>query len=130
MRGKVYNEDRARQLRDFSGLRFGAITPTDVDGLLDFNNKLFVLIEAKVTGASLPKGQRLALERVCDAIQDEDKTAAILVITHNTQVDQKIDFANCQVIEYRYKKTWKAPHSFINCRDAIEKLLIVAGVPF
>jgi len=31
IRGKVYNPGRAGQLKDFSGLRWGSMTPTDVD---------------------------------------------------------------------------------------------------
>ena len=33
-RGKIRNRECAGQLKDFSGLRFGKITPTDIDGFV------------------------------------------------------------------------------------------------
>jgi hypothetical protein len=128
MRGKIYNRTRAKQIRDFSGLRFGTITPTDVDGLLDFQNTLFVLIESKYKEAPLPRGQRLALERVCDAIQKAGKMCAVLIIAHETEPSRDIDFACCPVVEWRYKGCWRSPEQTITCRAAIEKLLEKCGL--
>ena len=44
-RGVIRNRQFAQQLRDFSGLRFGKITPTDIDGFMDFGDRLFVVLE-------------------------------------------------------------------------------------
>jgi len=41
VRGKIEHRDRARQIRDFSNLRYGNITPTDIDGLIEYQNKCF-----------------------------------------------------------------------------------------
>lgn len=128
MRGKIQNRERAKQLRDFSGLRFGSITPTDIDGFVEFGDKLFVWIEAKVVGASVCKGQRLALQRQCDAVQESGRTAAVLVIEHDTNPEEDIDFARCLVREYRFKGQWQYPTKPVTCREAIEKLLPTAGI--
>ena len=40
-RGKIENQDYAKQLFNFQGLRWDKITPTDIDGSLDFNGELF-----------------------------------------------------------------------------------------
>lgn len=130
MRGKIYNEARAKQIRDFSGLNFGTITPTDVDGLLDFGNKLFVLIEAKKEGVELPGGQRLALERMCDAIHDSGKMSALLIVTHDTPADQPIDFAGCPVTECKLNGEWKTIKHSTTCRKAIEYLLKLAKLEY
>ena len=49
-RGKIGNRRRALQIRDFTGLRWGNITPTDIDALIDFGDKVFVFIEVKKKG--------------------------------------------------------------------------------
>lgn len=136
MRGKIYNEARAKQLRDFSGLKFNKITPTDIDGLLDFGNRLFVLIEAKYKdpkkedAVALPHGQRLALGRVCDAIADAKKIALVLIITHSVPPSQVIDFAKCQVVEYRFNKKWKPATAGFTCRSSIEWFLDRLKIPY
>jgi len=38
------------------------IIPTDIDGFIDYGGKVFVYFEAKLIGAPVRRGQRLALE--------------------------------------------------------------------
>ena len=128
MRGKIQNRDRAKQLRDFTGLRFGSITPTDVDGFVEFRDKLFVWIEAKLAGAPVEQGQRMALERVCDAVSETERMAVVLVVDHNTDPTEDIDFASCSVREWRYLGEWREPVRPITCRAAIDTLLDKAHI--
>ena len=44
-RGVITNRARARQIRDFSGLQIGTITPTDLDGLIEFHDECFIFCE-------------------------------------------------------------------------------------
>ena len=129
MRGEIQNRNRARQLRDFTGLRFGSITPTDIDGFVEFRDRLFVWIEAKLTGALVGSGQRKALARQCDAIEESGRMAFVLVIEHDTEPEEDIDFASCPVREYRYHKEWREPTKPITCKAAIDKLLERAEIP-
>lgn len=104
-RGKIRNREFATQIRDFSGLRYGKITPTDIDGFLDFGNKLFVFIESKYGTGRLPYGQRLALERLCDACHCPPLRVSILLIGRHLEKDN-VDYANMRVVEYRWRKKW------------------------
>ena len=85
-------------------MKWGSIPPTDVDGLIDFGNKLFVLFELKHTRARVPYGQRLAIERVVDAIQSDTKEAFGIIATHDSDGD--IVAAEAIVTEYRYRGEW------------------------
>jgi hypothetical protein len=124
MRGEIYNRDRARQLRDFTGLQFGKITPTDIDGFVEFRGKLFIFIEIKLEGHELPHGQRKALERACDAIASAGMSAWVLVVEHNTDPQEDIDVASCPVREFRYDAQWGEPiKPPVTCREAISRLL-------
>ena len=128
MRGEIKYKDRARQLRDFTGLRFGSITPTDIDGFVEFRDKLFVWIEAKLTGAELLQGQRMALERQCDAVRETGRMAVVLVIEHDTEPEEDIDFASCPVRELRHHRKWRPPDEPITCKDAIAALVQAAHI--
>ena len=107
-RGEIYNPTLANQIRSFKGLRYGKITPTDIDAFMEFGNKAFVIIEGKGKNAPLPYGQNLALERLCDAIQDKDRAhySLLIVCEHVLKDDGVIDVGNSTVLKYRYGKKW------------------------
>ena len=65
--GKIRYPQRSKQIIDFSGIRFGNATPSNVDGLLELDNHFFVIFEFKhISAAKMSKGQRMMIERVCD----------------------------------------------------------------
>lgn len=107
-RGIIKRREFKNQVADMNGLCFGKITPTDLDAFIDFGNKLFVFIEAKYGDSKMPYGQRLALQRLCDACHKPPMRYAVLFLTsHETKGD--IDFSKTRITEYRYNGKWKAP---------------------
>jgi hypothetical protein len=104
-RGVIRDKDRARQVRNFSGMLYGTITPTDIDGLIEYRNKCYVLFEEKFGDAKLPRGQELALERICDDLGAK-KPTIFIVASHNTEPEQDIDVANSQVVKFRFESRW------------------------
>ncbi len=119
-RGKIRNRENALQIRDFSGLRWGNITPTDNDGFIDFQNNLFIYIELKYGNKQLDYGQELAFERQCDACQRGGVPTYFIVASHWAEGD--IDVANAVVTMCRYKKKWQYPKKQTTVREAIDKL--------
>ena len=109
-------------------MRFGSITPTDVDGFVEFRDQLFVLIETKVEGQELPDGQRKALERECDAVRETGRMSTVLVVEHDTPPDKDIDVAACAVREYRYEGHWHTPIKPTTCKQAIDIFLDKAHI--
>jgi len=120
-RGVIRNRDWATQVRDFSGLRYGTITPTDIDGLIEYKDIAFIVIETKHEGCEMPFGQRLALQRLCDACQKAGKETLLIVASHNTEGD--IDFANTKVVETRYLFRWKEQNNGMTTKEAIDIFL-------
>ena len=101
-RGEINNRDRAMQINDFRGLRYGTITPTDIDGFLDLNDNVFVFIELKYGDAELPYGQRLALERLCDAAWNGGKESYLLIGRHDvSDCATDVDVATAMLVELR-----------------------------
>ena len=128
MRGKIRNRERAKQLRDFTGLRWGKITPTDIDAFTEFGDKVFVFVEAKVNGVAMPFGQRLAFERLCDAVAESGRTAVYFVVEHDSNPEIDVDYANCPVEQYRYNCEWHKPAEQITCKKAIDALRSREGI--
>jgi hypothetical protein len=127
-RGQVGNIAKATQWRDYSGLRFERnITPTDIDGSVDFDGELFVMLEYKSKGAPLSHGQRLHLESHTNAINEGSKRAACLVCEHETPPDEPIDGAAARVVEYLWwgNQKWLRPSLSIDTYSAILKLKAV-----
>ncbi len=107
-RGVITNPDRARQLRDYSGLKFGTITPTDIDGFIEYQGKAHIFIELKHGSAPLPDGQQLAYERLIDDdIGKTNKPAIVIVATHHIDDPQlNINVADAVVDKYRWNGNW------------------------
>lgn len=127
-RGVIRNRAAASQLRDFSGLRYGRITPTDIDAYMEFGGRLFIFIEGKFGGASLPRGQMLALERLVDAMHlPPQRYAALIVAQHETQ-GTDVDIASAGVRAWRWGGKWRQPvERGITVRRAINRLVAAYG---
>jgi len=129
MRGVIKNRERKRQIVDMSGLRFpNGITPTDGDGFIEFDDQLFVWFEFKVKDAPIPYGQRLALERQCDAVAETGRIATVFVAEHDTAPAEDIDAAACMVRELRFQRKWRPPRQPITLREAIDRMREMAGM--
>ena len=102
-RGSTRNRKYATQARDFTGLQYGNITPTDLDGMIEFHNRCYIFIEAKYDGADMDPGQETALSRLCD---DMRKPSILIIARHRHPYPDAIDFANCGVEKYRWDGKW------------------------
>ena len=122
-RGKIRNREVAKQLRDYSGLRFNKITPTDIDGFLDFGDKLFIFIETKYGDTKLSYGQGLALIRLCDACANEKRESILILARHTTIKENDVDVSKAIVTVIRHKKQWKKQTEINTVRQMIDKII-------
>lgn len=81
-RGQIRLKARRRQILDFSGLRYGNITPTDLDGLIEYQDRAFVFYEYKYQGADMSQGQKKALTRLVDCIQKSGRPSVLFLCRH------------------------------------------------
>jgi len=115
-RGKIRNREYAKQLRDFSKLRWGNITPTDIDGYFEMDNQIFVFIEIKYGSREMLRGQALALERLVDVV-GETKDAILIIGMHGYEPAADIDAGSCIVKKYRTRNKWRIPFKEITVRE-------------
>lgn len=103
-RGTPQFPDRMKQLIRFDGLRLdGGITPTDIDGFFEIHGETFVFFEVKLEGATLPKGQSLALTRLVDYLTQAGRDAVLFVCVHNVEKDREIMVRDLEVAKVYYK---------------------------
>lgn len=120
--GKWHTPARAAQERDYSGLRFErGITPSDIDAVIDFNNRLWILIEMKVAGVPLPAGQRLMLARLCESLSRITPTF-LLIAEHNTPASRPIDAGALWVMEMYDGSHWRQATRPATVRQIIDLL--------
>ena len=122
----LHNREQAGQLKIFAGLKWGSISPTDIDGFLDFGDRLFVFVEVKHGESMPPTGQRIALERLCDACEAENRVSAVLIATHSSSED--IEVKDLRVIRYRWRRKWVSPRGEISVQQAINRFRVIAGL--
>lgn len=109
-RGQVSNRARNLQCCDMSGLRFGQITPTDVDAAIEFDNRLFIFIEAKFIATPIKYGQELFLSRMADNMHKPPGVFAVSIIAdHCAPADTDIDYASMIVRSWRWYGSWRSP---------------------
>jgi hypothetical protein len=99
---QFHSAGRIGQIVDFCNLPVGA---TDIDGMIEYHNRLFVFIEAKVKGAQLSKGQELAYTRLVDSITQ--RHSILLVAEHETPIQDRVDLGNAAVSKYYYRGKWR-----------------------
>lgn len=105
--GKIRLPERASQLIEFAGIRFENASPSDIDGLLEIHNKMFVLLEYKHASAPpMSCGQRKAIGRVTDQLGLNGKHSCALIAKHWYPVGMIIEGANAIVMEVRWNGQW------------------------
>ena len=110
-RGKIQHRERMRQLISFDGLRYDNSTPTDVDGLLEWRNRAFIFYEFKMRGVEMPRGQRVALERVVDALGMANKSAVLFLCLHDVENPyDDVPAPDAEVDKVYYKGKWRDGH--------------------
>jgi hypothetical protein len=119
-RGKIRNVCYAEQIIDFSGLRFGNITPTNIDGYIDFWGKGHVFFEAKHKDAIPPLGQKLAFERVADPLAP---FSIYIIASHNSPHHQQINAAEAVVSSVRFLQRWIIPDRNLTTKVVTEYFL-------
>jgi len=105
-RGEIYNRDKASTIRDFSGLKYGKITPTDIDAFLDFKNRLFILIEGKEDGVPVPKGQMIALKRIANACNSKTRSCILVIVNNKYNENGDVNYSESLVRSYYHESKW------------------------
>lgn len=96
--------------------------PTDIDGIIEYKDKAYILIEMKHRDAKLPQGQRIALERMVNDFSHSGKMACVLLCSHCIDnCHDSIKAENTIVIGVYYNGKWTRSYSPLG--DEIERIV-------
>ena len=99
--------ERAKQAIDYGGIRVNNILPTDIDGIIEYKDKGYILIEMKHRDTGVPLGQKIALERMVDDFRRAGKIAFIIVCSHDVDdCNEVIRAENTVVTNAYYDYRW------------------------
>ena len=115
----IRNWDLANQRVDFTEFQNGKTRPCDIDGVLEYDNEILILLEIKRAGCEIPTGQRLVLQRIADRWGDK---AVVIFATHDYD-DPKTDIPAqwCSVESIYNNKKWRKIKG-LNLIEALNKL--------
>lgn len=121
---RILNPKRMKQLIEFKGLDLdGGIYPTDIDGLIEYHDTEYIILEVKHKKAKVPWGQRLALQRMVDDFTKVGKKAVAIVCEHDVDDTNKpVVAAVCNVRELYYggEGRWRPPDNPMTVRQAVD----------
>lgn len=122
--GKIHNRERAKQLILFDRLIYARkCAPTDIDMLFDYYGMGWIIGEAKVKGATLEKGQRIAMERFVDDMTAAGKPAYAILFEHTKfEPEEDVHAWECLVRKIRKpnEKFWRTPNRTVNVKETLE----------
>ena len=118
--GRYENERRARQLIRFDGMAFdGNKGFTDIDAMMDYRGRAWLMFEVKGEGVGLTTGQRILAENFVGMARDAGRYAVVAVVEHHVNdCSQDVLLADCDVREL-YDSTgmeWRKPREPMNAK--------------
>ena len=120
----IKNSKRIKQSMDFTSVQNRAIHPSDIDGILEFDDKYLFIIEMKFFRTNIPTGQKLVLQRIIDAWQETKRIGAIFKVEHKF-TDDNIDVPLnlCFVTKIYSNKKWTKikPQPFVKYLNRVGK---------
>jgi hypothetical protein len=91
--------------------------------LIEYHDRYFIFAETKCGDTELLKGQRLALERLCDSTERGGRPTILFITSHHAHPPMDIDMALTVVTEYRYRGEWRTPPEIITLKDAVASFI-------
>jgi hypothetical protein len=117
MQSLIRNRNEVKQVIDFTGVQNGKMHPSDIDAVLEFDNRILILIEVKKVNNNIPVGQRMLLERICDSWHTPEN-AIVLKVEHDFRDSNvNIPLEKCWVTNAYYKGNWcpfEKAYSFVD----------------
>jgi len=121
-RGEIRDRTIAKQVRDYRGLRWGNVTPTDIDGFVEFRGEMFLFFELKHGDNDMPCGQKIAFERLVDVVS-VSKPAILIVGKHENEAQTDIKAHECEVVKYRSNNQWHYPTRKVTMKALADRFI-------
>lgn len=113
------------QQKDYSKLRYGNITPSDIDGIIEYHDIAYIFYEFKLdTVEKISSGQQIAFERLTDDLS-KIKPTLFIIATHDiNDPSNDIPTHECQVEWYRRNGEWHKPETRISVKELTDTFIM------
>jgi hypothetical protein len=103
----IYNKQKLERIVSFQGLpHVGKCSPADIDICIEIGNaKKYLIGDFKETGKDLDTGQKILLERHCEAFEARGYSAVAFLAWHDPEI-KIIDAAQAIVVKYFNNGIW------------------------
>lgn len=118
--GDYRRPEKGRQLLRFDGMRSGKASLTDIDALVEFRGRIWVIFEAKYNGSAVPAGQRYALEHFVQSMRAGERHAMAVVVDHTVKDETQDIFLRDLPVREIYTtegKGWRPPKAPMTARE-------------
>lgn len=122
----IKHPERASQVLDFGGILPKPYAPTDIDGLIEWKNKAYIILECKYKNKEMSMGQRIAIERMINDFTKVGKRALAIVIEHDQENIQKSVMVGEQLVRQVYfdtQKKWREPNYICTAKEVINNFI-------
>ena len=122
----IRNPLRASQVLDFTRILSPPYAPTDIDGLVEWKDKAYVIIECKHGDKEMSLGQKIAIERMTKDFSKAGKRAVAIVVEHNVDNIQESVMVGSQLVRevyYDSQGRWRKPSHEMTAREAINDFI-------
>lgn len=120
-----WNRKAAKQLLAFDGLSYSnGIRPSDVDAIIEYKDKGYILFEAKYDIKEVPRGQKLMLERMVNDFDKTGKEAMAMVCEHYVKdEDTDVILGDSLLREFYWKGSWRVTDRPMTVKEATDQLI-------
>jgi len=126
MEDLILNPERASQIIDFKGVHHRGASFTDIDALLEYRDRAYVIVEVKYGDKEMPDGQKLAIERMVRDFGKQGKSAlAVLAEHHEIDIQKSIYLSDCDVrsIYTSGEQKWRKPNTNYTVKQIVDEYL-------
>lgn len=126
MESLIRHPKRASQVLDFTGLLPTPYAPTDIDGLVEWKDKAYVIIECKYGEKKMSIGQKIAIERMVKDFKKAGKRAVAIVVEHDVDNMQQSVMVKDQIVRQVYydnQQQWRNPNYIVTAQEAINNFI-------
>jgi hypothetical protein len=124
--GRIQNTERFKQLLCFDSLYSNKKMPSDIDAIIEYKNKAYILFEVKFQDKALSLGQKILIERMVRRLYDGGARAIAAVCEHDVENENDfIDLGSCIIREVYASPEfyWRKPRACITAKELVAKCI-------
>lgn len=122
----IKHPHRASQVLDFGGMLEPPYAPTDIDGLIEWKDKAYIIIECKYKQKEMSKGQQIAIERMINDFVKAGKRALAIVVEHDEDNIERSVMVADQLVRQVYfdtQRKWREPNYICTAREVVNDFI-------